>query len=148
MGLAFTWNFTQIYQNHKESRPYDEEDGHSPDYLALYLTYYILMMLSILTFKTVPYGKLAVALLQTAYLLILIKKKYYLLQFHNASLIFNQISLLLFTIYLIIIDFLDLEGLIHTYVVFAFLALLASVNILGFVRLAVHYKKIMSRLHR
>ena len=119
---------------------YDENEGLSNKYISVFLGYHILISLLIIALPGVPYGKCIIAGFQFIYIIILIVMKPYFLTVQNVLLIICEIIGLLFSVLLIVSEFIFISNSTLHKIMIAYESLLALVGIIATVRMYLHFK--------
>lgn len=119
---------------------YDENEGLSNKYISIFLGYHILISLLIIAMPGVPYGKCIIAGFQFIYIIILICIKPYFLTVQNVLLIICEIIGLLFSVWLIVSEFIFISNSTLHKIMIAYESLLALVGIIATVRMYLHFK--------
>ena len=90
--------------------------------------------------KENPNGFYAIGALQVIYLVFLIFFKPYLLNFHNRSIIFNQVVGIAWTAFFIVVNKIKLSDFITIMIMTGLIGVLFGVAILGSIRLIIQAK--------
>jgi len=127
-----------MYANWRSSNHYDEVEGFYYRYVSYFLAYYLTIGLLMIGGSTFIYGKEIIAAVVLIYTIFLIKYCPYYLNFHNVFLIINQIAVLIFVGFLILLNYISFSDAMANYVVIGYEGLLILVGVLALIRIYIH----------
>jgi hypothetical protein len=130
----------ELYGNFIDAKKYNEEEGSYYRYLTIFLLYSILVTLLTIGGAVSSNGKFVFGALEILYLTFLIVYRPYLINMHNASLILNQITVVIFTVLMIMNDYFPFLKDYRGFIAIGINLLLVLINVLGFIRLAIHFR--------
>lgn len=130
----------ELYSNFRDAKKYNEEEGSYYRYLTIFLIYSTVITLLSVGGAISSNGKYVIAAVELGYLIFLIIYKPYYLNMHNIVLIVNQSIVIIYTSLMILNDFIGSLSQYRGYIMIGVDLLLGVVNVLGFIRLYVHFK--------
>jgi len=99
---------------------YDEDEGFCHKYVTVFLAYHVLITVLMIGMYTISYALEAVAGIQLIYVVLLFITRPYYLKSQNIMLIICQIFGLLFTILLVLIQYMSISDMYMSYAILGF----------------------------